>query len=276
VKNFPEFNDPRYRATWDLIEALPDQYDPEKTKAVWASILTNVLCPDLSSYLIDRAEPLKLSAREKRSFGTVELQGWPMGRFFAIHDATQSPGHLSIYDPKNKLMISGDATLEINPPFMDCDFGNCIDFCRKLSRIAEEGHIELATDCHRTSQWWPRFFSTWGLEPLAPVQLVDVARGKEECRAFYNLWANYFSTLREETLLAHSRIGEATVEEIVAELGRSDNKFVRFKLGLRMPQIPSRAEVLVAKVLSEAGAPRRVEGSRILFKPIEKWNFTNA
>ena len=276
AKNFPEYNDPQYQETWKIIEALPVVYNKAKTRAAWESLLTNILCPDLSTYLIDKAEFLSLESREQRTFGDTEVLGWPIGRFFAIHDASQSPGHICIYDPLNKLMITGDATLEINPPFFDCNFNACIDMCQKGLRMAEQGHILLATDCHRTSQWWPRSFTAWGVEPLDPMQQVDVARGKDECISFYRMWLGYFSELKEETLLAHSRIGEATVQEIVEELRKSSNKSMIFKLRLSMPNIPSTPEMLVAKVLAESRSSRRVDGERILFSPSEKWNFSSV
>jgi len=276
AKNFPEYGDECYREAWALIEALPDEYDSSKTRVAWEALLTKVLCPDLRSYLIDRAEPLTLASREKRTYGGVEFTGWPVGRFFLIHDASQSPGHICIYDPKHKLMITGDATLEINPPFFDCDFGACIDICAKCLMLAEAGGILIAADCHRTSQWWPRSLGAWGVKPLDPLQFVDYARGTGECAAFYRLWLEYFRSLREETLLAASRIGEATVPEIVAELSKSQDRNVVFKFGLRLPNIPSSPEMLVTRVLVESGAARRVEGERILLKAPEKWNFKNV
>ena len=233
----------------------------------------NVFCRDLGPYIIDSAEALSLEDREKRSFGDTEVVGWPIGRFFAIHDASQSPGHVCIYDPLNKLMITGDATLEINPSFWDSNLSACIDISRKCLRMAQQGHILLATDCHRTSQWWPKLVKAWGISPLAPIQLKDVARGQDECIEFYRMWVDYFTQLKDETLLAHSRIGEATVTEIVAELGKSTDKNMIFKMGLTRSNIPALTELLVAKVLSENHASRRVEEGKIVFSPSEKWNF---
>jgi glyoxylase-like metal-dependent hydrolase (beta-lactamase superfamily II) len=272
--NFPEYSEPRYQKAWQALRSVPAAYDPVAARAAYRALLFDVLCPDLSSYAIDRAEPLALAGREKLVLGEVELTGWPVGRFFLWHDASQSPGHLCIYDPKSRLMITGDATLEINPPFFDCDFNACLETCRVCLRLAESGYIDLATDCHRTSQWWPRSFAAWGVTPLDPIQLVDVARGRKECSDFYRMWVDYFGTLRDEVLLAHARIGEAAVSEIYEELKKSNNKNVVFKLGLTMPNIPSNPETLVAKVLAESGASRRVDGERILFTPVEKWNFS--
>ena len=273
ARNFPEFKDDRYQEAWRVIESLPEEYDPKAARVAYRHLLEDVLCPDLKSYLIDRAEPLALADRKKLKLSGVELTGWTIGRFFIWHDASQSPGHVCVYDPRNKLMITGDATLEINPPFFDCDFNACIETCRKSLRLAGSGHVEMATDCHRSSQWWARSFSAWGCQPLAPIQLVDVARGRDECVAFYEMWVEYFTTLREEVLTAHFRIGEADVHEIAEELRKSKNKNTVFKLSLSLPYIPSVPETLVAKVLAENGASMRVEGDRILFRPIEKWNF---
>ena len=268
-KAFPEYHDPQYQDTWRKIEALPDEYDAEKTMEAWEANMKNVLCPDLTSYIIEKAEPLKLADREKRVYGGQDFLGWPVGRFFLIHDASQSPGHISVYDPLSKMMINGDATLEINPPFLDCDLNACIDICEKCLRMSKVGEILIATDAHRTSQWWPRSLKHWGLKPLGPMQLVDRARGKEECEEFYQMWVDYFTTLRNEVLQAHSRVGKATVEEIVEELKKSNNRYVIFKLGLSLPNLPSIPGTLVAKVLEENGCFRHEEGNRILFSPTE-------
>jgi glyoxylase-like metal-dependent hydrolase (beta-lactamase superfamily II) len=266
-KQFPEFNDPKYQDTWAKMKALPAEYDGKKTYEVYKSLLLNVLCPDLRSYIIDRAEPLLLSKRVKRKYGHTVVHGWPLGRFFLIHDASQSPGHICIYDPLNKFIITGDATLEINPPFLDTDFGNCIESVRACLQMVEDGYITLATDSHRTAQWG-KSFELWGMKPLEPVQLVDVARGKDECKAHFSMFLEYYTAMWDETIKAHAAIGEATVSEILAQLAKSTNKYVVFKLGLKPPAIPIRPENLIALVLKETGAGRRVVKDRILFTPV--------
>jgi hypothetical protein len=273
IKNFVAHHDPQYQEIWKIIQALPTGYKRKNNRAAWGSVLVDILCPGLNSYIVDWAEPIHLANRQKRSFGGEIVKGWPIGRFFVIHDASRSSGHVCIYDPLNRLMITGDATLEMNPPFFDCDFDACIDTCRKCLGMAEAGHIRMATDCHRSSRWWPGFFSGQGLEPLDPVQIVDVARGKDSCIAFYRMFVTYFSALKQETLMAHSRIGEATVPEIVEELRKSTNKNVRFKLGLEMHNAFSNPGVFVAEILTENHTSRWLDDERMIFLPFEKWNF---
>ncbi|MFW6113306.1 MAG: MBL fold metallo-hydrolase, partial [Actinomycetota bacterium] len=94
--------------------------------------------------LAEQAEILPLENRVKRNFGGVELEGWEVGRFFAVHDASHTPGHISLYDPENKLMLSGDVTIEINPAFLYSSLDRCIDYCDRYRRMAEEGYIEPA------------------------------------------------------------------------------------------------------------------------------------
>lgn len=269
AKHFSEYTDPRYQHAWGIIDALPSEYDQEKNRTAWETVLREVIFSDLSSYCRDKAEPLPLAAREKRVYGDVEVLGWPIGRFFLIHDGSQTPGHISIYDPKYKLMITGDATLELNPVLFDSNLDSCIDICEKCLRMAEQGYIELATDGHRTSQWWGGTLQVWGLEPLDPVVLIDAARGKDACVAFYRFWVDYYATIKEEILMAHHRIGEATVQEILDELGKSDNRYVKFKLAMAMPKVPAYPGLCVARVLAESGASRHVKGDRILFSPVE-------
>lgn len=264
---FSEFNDVRYQSTWDKIRALPKEYNSDKLFEAYGYLTKNVMCPDISTFCIERAEPLLLKNRVKRKYGETVLLGWPLGRFFLIHDASQSPGHISIYDPLNRLMITGDATLEVNPPFIDVDFGNCIQICQQCWRMAEAGYIELATDAHRTSQWWTRSFKTAGVEPMSQLELVDVARGRKECADFYRMWLDYYGSLWDGVIKAHAAIGEATVPEIIAEMHKSTNKYVAFKLAIGVPRLISNTEMLVTKVLIETGAQRRVDGNRILFTP---------
>jgi hypothetical protein len=273
IKNFVAHHDPRHREIWKIIQAMPTEFDRMSDRNAWESVLIDVLCPELNSFIVNWAEPVSLASREKRVIGDVVVWGWPIGRFFAIHDASRSSGHVCLYDPLNRLMLTGEATFEVNPTFFDCNFEACIDTCRKCLRMAEAGHVLMATDSHRSSRWWPGFLSGLGLEPLDPVQLVDVAEGKDACIAVYRMWVNYFSALKQETLMAHLRIGEATVPEIVEELRKSTNKNMLFKLGLARPDDFSGPGMFVAEILAENRTLRWIDGERMLFVPSEKWNF---
>lgn len=217
--------------------------------------------------LAERAEILPLAGRVKRTFGGVELEGWEVGRFFAVHDASHTPGHISLYDPENKMMLSGDVTVEINPPFLYSSLERCIDMCDRYRRMAEEGYIELASDSHRSSTFFPSVLEGFGLDPLDPVQLVDAARGSQECAAFYRCLGGLFEELKREVIAAHARIGEATVPEILEEMSASRNPAVVMKMAMTFPEFPNRTDVLVARVLKETEAARRREGDRILFAP---------
>jgi glyoxylase-like metal-dependent hydrolase (beta-lactamase superfamily II) len=221
------------------------------------------------------AEVLAWPARQELAFGQVKARGWPVGRFFVIPESVRSPGHISLYDPVNKLMITGDSTLETNPRVGGAGLGECIEVCRRNLGLAEQGHILLATDRYRSSRHWPAALAARGLTPLAPVQLADMARGRRQCAALYRMWTEYFSALREEAHLAHSRIGEATLSEIAQELAISLNPEVVFKAGLT-PRSAHGLETLVVDVLEESRAARRVVGDRILFRPVEKWKFAGG
>jgi hypothetical protein len=167
-------------------------------------------------------------------------------------------------------MITGDATLEINPPFIDVDFGNCIQIIQQCLDMAKNGYINIATDCHRTSQWWTRNLKNAGVEPMGPLELVDMARGQQDCVDFYRMWLDAFGAWWDGVIKAHAALGEATVSEIIAEMSKSTNKYVKFKLAIGMPRLPSSADMLVAKVLMETGAKRHVKGGQITFTPAVK------
>lgn len=222
--------------------------------------------------MADRAEILMPDSRVKKAFGDLEFMGWEVGRFFAVHDATHSPGHLSFYDPKDKVFITGDATLEINPAFFDSSLYRCIEMVGKFRRFAEQGYVETAADSHRSSIWSLRLADSMRYEPISPAQTVDMARGKDECVAFYRFFEEYYTALRDEVLGTLSRLREATVPEMVEEFEASLEPHARFKTAAAFPKIPSRVDVLVANVMKEAGIPRRREGERIVFSWSEQGN----
>jgi len=215
--------------------------------------------------IADRAEILPPDSRVKKTYGDVEFMGWEVGRFFAVHDGTHSPGHLSFYDPKDKVFLTGDATLEINPAFFDSSLYTCIEMMGEFKRFAEQGYVETATDAHRSSIWALRLAESFQYEPLSPMQAVDMARGKDECAAFYAFFEDYYAALRDEVLGALSRLGEATVPELVEEFEASSEPHAQFKTVLAFPRIPSRVDVMVANVMKEAEIPRRREGDKIIF-----------
>jgi glyoxylase-like metal-dependent hydrolase (beta-lactamase superfamily II) len=217
--------------------------------------------------LTDRAQILSLESRVKRRFGSVELQGWEVGRFFAVHDASHTPGHISLYDPENKLLLAGDVTVEINPAFFYTSMRACTEAAGWFRRMAEEGLVELAADSHRSKTFFPELFEKYRMEPLHETQLADAVRGKDACAAFFGTFEDYYRMLQEEVISAHRRIGPSTVGEIVEELRASPAPAVRLKCGLKWPAFPSRMDVLVASVLKEAGVTPERQGNRIVLPP---------
>jgi len=216
--------------------------------------------------LADSAEILGMEGRIEWKFGDVTLRGWEVGRFLAIHDATHSPGHLSFYDPEDKVLLTGDATLEINPAFFDSSLETCLRAMGDFKRFAAQGYVELATDAHRSSIWMGELMNTFDRQPVHPIEVVDVARGREECMTMLGFFEDYYAALKREVLDALARLGEATVPEMVEEFQGSSDPCARLKTALVFPRIPSRVDVLVANVMKEAGLPRRMEGDRILFR----------
>jgi glyoxylase-like metal-dependent hydrolase (beta-lactamase superfamily II) len=217
--------------------------------------------------LSGRATILPSADKVKRSFGDVELEGWEVGRFFAIHDASHTAGHISLYDPEHKLLLSGDVTVEINPAFFYSSLDRCISTCGQFRRMAEEGYIELATDSHRSTTFFPDVMHSLKLTPFDDVEMLDVARGREECARFFGAFEEFYSHLRDDVLSAHARAGEATIPEITEELRSIDEPANNLRKAMKFQRIPGRLDVLVAVVLKEAGAVSRREGERVLFSP---------
>jgi len=59
--------------------------------------------------------------------------------------------------------------MEIQPPFLDASLERCILVTDHFRRMAEQGHIELAMDCHRNSTFYPAIYEKCGIKPLSPA-----------------------------------------------------------------------------------------------------------
>lgn len=211
------------------------------------------------------AKILSNASRVTKSFGDVQFQGWEVGRFFAVHDETHSPGHLSFYDPEHRVFLTGDATLEINPAFFNSSLNNCIAMMKRFRRFAEQGYVHLATDSHRSRIWFNGLLDENGEAPVDPLQCADTLEGPEACASFYAFFESYYRALKDEVLAILQRRGAATVHQIIKDFKKSRNPHVHFKTMLAFPRIPSRLDVMVAVILKEEQIPRKKEGSRILF-----------
>ncbi|MEW6264244.1 MAG: MBL fold metallo-hydrolase [Thermodesulfobacteriota bacterium] len=263
------YTEPEYAEVWTAIKGMAERPDRKAFRSAIKLLGERILFRRFRS-LAEQAEILPLSGRERRRFGDVEVLGWSVGRFFIIHDASHSPGHLCLYDPKNKLIISGDVTIEINPAFFDTSMERLTQASGNLRRMAEQGFIEIAADAHRNPTAFQELVGFLGIDPLHPTELSDVCRGREECAAFFRIFEDYYREMRDETLAAWERLGQASLPEILAELAKSPSRFVKFKLAL---PFPSRPEVLVARILDENGYIRRSVDDRLVFSPPEKWRY---
>lgn len=217
--------------------------------------------------LADKAKILYLKDRVTKRFGNAELIGWETGRFFIIHDAAHTPGHISVYDPENKMLLTGDVTIEINPAFFYSSVGKLIETSKAFADMTRDGFVELVADSHRSKTFTSKLYEKHKINILHETQLGDEIRGKEKCEAFLRTFYNYYSDLKKGVEEAHARIGEAQVKDIVEELSALPNAAVQFKKALFFPDFPSRMDVLVAEILKEAGVRPRKEGDKILLAP---------
>ncbi len=215
--------------------------------------------------LVDRARILMPDDKVQKTYGDVEFSGWEVGRFFAIHDGTHSPGHVSLYDPENKLLLTGDATLELNPTFMNSSLDQCIHMMDKFMRLAQSGHVKLATDAHRSSLWMKELGDHFHYEPLNRVQLLDLMKGQDACLEFYSFLHAYYLGIKNEVLNILRGLGEASVPRMVRHFKASDNPYARFKSNTDIIKVTSSIEVLVANVFKEAKIKSRKQGNRIVF-----------
>ena len=281
ARQFDEYREERLKAVWAAIDEARRQPNGQTTKVAVKLLGERVLLRNYRS-MADFADILPLEGREIWRFGDVELTGWRVGRFYIIHDGAHSPGHICVYDPKYKMIVAGDVTIEVNPAFSDSAMRPLIRIARDFRIMAQQGFIELAVDSHRNRKSFTEIVDLTGLEVLHPLQLADLARGQDECAAFFRVYEDYYQDMMDEALASHARLGEATVSDILEEMRKSENRNVRFKLG--MP-FPSRPELVVYSALKEYGySSRRVVGDRILFAPpkimgfkklvpVQKWLF---
>ncbi|MFZ5645910.1 MAG: hypothetical protein ACOY46_20330 [Bacillota bacterium] len=217
------------------------------------------------NHLADQAEILTMDSRVSRKLGDMEFLGWEVGRFFAIHDGSHSPGHITLYDPKYKILLTGDVTVEINPPFMNTSMERLIEYSEKYRRLSEQGVVEIASDSHRSTLWWSRIMEEVNMEPLHRLQLTDVLYGKDQCATFFQVFENYYKDVKNEMLSSLAKLKEATILQVVEEFKASKKPSARFKSSMIWPWLPNRMEVAAAVILKEAGAKRRKEGEQILF-----------
>jgi glyoxylase-like metal-dependent hydrolase (beta-lactamase superfamily II) len=217
--------------------------------------------------LADKATILSLDKRVTKRYGNTELIGWEVGRFFVIHDAAHTAGHISIYDPENKMLLTGDVTIEINPAFFYSSIDKLIQTSRAFANMTKEGFVELVADSHRSKTFTSRLYEKYNINPLHATQMADEIRGKKDCEAFLSTFHDYYSDLKKGVGEAHAKVGAAEVKDIVEELTASPNAAVQFKKALFFPNFPSRMDVLVAGILKEAGVRPRREGKKIILSP---------
>ena len=161
--------------------------------------------------MVGSAKILPNASRVTRKFGDVEFQGWEVGRFFAVHDETHSPGHLSFYDPEHKAFLTGDATLEINPAFFNSSLNNCIAMMKKFQRFRGAGVRATGYRCpSQPDLVQPPARGERG-RTVDPLQCADTFEGSEACAGFYSFFESYYRWLGGGVLAILQRRGEATV-----------------------------------------------------------------
>ncbi len=239
---------------------------PDLAKVMLTLLVT--VTTGIGNHMGDDAIILKADKRIVKNFGSVSLQGWPLGRFFIVFDGAHSPGHIDIYDPINKLILCGDSTVEINPAFGYSSMNKLIDITGKFKTMAQEGYIEYAMDSHRSNKYMIELLESLDAKALSSIELIDYAGNSSECAAFFEFFNIYYKEIKKEVFAAHRKIGRATVGEIVNELIKSDNDYVKLKASFEFPKIPSRLDVLVVQVLKEAGAVPVKVNNKILIDPV--------
>ncbi|MGC6174344.1 MBL fold metallo-hydrolase [Lacrimispora sp. 38-1] len=235
------------------------------TRNVMQQIVEETVGHD-DNHMVDEATILRPGSRNNRQYGSVTLSGWELGRFFISFDGSHSRGHICIYDPKYKIIFSGDTTIEINPPFLYSSLDRLIDITNKYRIMAREGYIVYAMDAHRSHDMNKILKAN---ETLINKYELEMYTGTSaDSEAFFDFFCTYYKEMKKEILAAHRRIGRATIGEIVKELLKSDNKYIKFKASLKWPELPSRLDAAVAVVLRDAGAVPIEADGKIVIAPV--------
>lgn len=235
------------------------------TKNVLKQIAEETVGHD-DNHMVDEAIILRSSSRITQKYGSVTLTGWKLGRFFISFDGSHSRGHICIYDPKYKIIFSGDTTIEINPPFLYSSMDKLIDITTKYKTMAHEGYIVYTMDAHRSHDM-NEVFKAKGIQANNYETMMYTSTSSDS-EGFFDFFCTYYKEMKKEILAAHHRIGRATIDDIVKELLKSENKYIKFKASIKWPELPSRLDVTVAVVLRDAGtSPIEVNG-KIVIDPI--------
>ena len=212
------------------------------------------------------AEPLRDPEKEKITIGNMDLQGWRLGNIYIIHDGAHVPEHLCLYDTKRRVLLVGDLTGEYNPMF-NSETNRLIEYCDIFARMAEEGYIEIVGDGHRNRDAYEQVFEKYDVIPFTQFQTSEYIQGGDAIIEFFRGFLNYYKEIRDTILDVHKNLRSATIEEIVAELGKSDSQAIQMKLKLEFSRFLSWIRMSVTSVLKEAGAKKRKIGKKMYFEP---------
>jgi glyoxylase-like metal-dependent hydrolase (beta-lactamase superfamily II) len=210
----------------------------------------------------NRVEPLRMEELQDFTFGSITVKGWPLGRLILIADCAHSPGHVSIYDPKYKIMIAGDVTIEINPVLMYSSVNGLIRYNGWYKTMADEGYIEMAGDGHRSR-------SGWGREVLSrfPDDLRDEVRegdyivGRDNCIRFFEQFERYHRDQRDAVIACHQDLGPAKVSDIAAAVKSRNEWGIRFMQATHscLAAFPYPWRNLVCGVMREQGCRSTID-----------------
>ncbi|MCG6536356.1 MAG: MBL fold metallo-hydrolase, partial [Syntrophales bacterium LBB04] len=205
-------------------------------------------------------------------FGGVNLYGWPLGRLIIIPDCSHSPGHCCVYDPQNKIMLTGDVTVEVNPVDPTGSLNALIRYNTLFKQMAAEGNIETVGDGHRSKSCWQKFLDSFPPGLWDEVAAGDFVVGKDNCIRFFEQFENFHRGQRQAVIETHRRLGTVSVPEIAdAVLQRNDTAVNVMKaVHTAMAGFPSPWRCLCAAVVREQGCRRNDrEGGIPLFEPPE-------
>ncbi len=209
----------------DISPVLPVAVEISRHNPQWAEVVVNTILS--LNYPVLRpkrelVEPLRMADVQPFTFGSVTLEGWPLGRLVILPDNAHSPGHCSVYDPEYKIMLCGDVTVEINPVLRYSSVNGLVRTNALFRRMAEEGYIEKVGDGHRSRSSWGKVLSRFPSHLRDEVAEGDYVVGKDDCIRFFTRFEDFHRGQRQAVVDAHARVGNATVPDIAEALLQID------------------------------------------------------
>ncbi len=171
--------------------------------------------------------------------GSMKIHGWRIGQAIVINDGAHSSGHLLVYFPDLKLIVTGDLTLELFPTWPESSEKKVKEFINWVIELTGEGLVDIMVDSHHKEAF------------RVPSK---VSQSLKEILKSHRIF--------KESLLSLTKTGEKyTINDLYKGLRkmRFDNEVVDMYLENQFPRSPVFLKTIIANILIQEGFV--IEGS---------------